>query len=395
MDDNLFDKDRIKAAQFLNAAEAGAIQAGLNPKQREKVNQYVIDQRNKYVNAAWAAGSGRFDKKAPAYIELIQEMNQVKTNLSNLANQQKAVAENQQQYLDDFQSDRISKANYDPNSPSVLMDVYTGNADLQIDESGNLMFGKDGQFKKYSDIADYSLKATDTANTVLNVADKLAASRYRVPNASLKLQKNRIKSIIDEGGRKSLLSLIQDDLLPGFGDIEIPQELYKPENYSNLKNFFLSTLDNALDDVNNSLPQNPKFIQKSQKAKPSGNTNYPSVYGGRTLKERELVANAAGDLLKNGETFGGATTYKFTYRGGGDMNTTPYELKVIDGNIAIRKDISDAAYQPISQYELMKWLKLPYENPPLASNNQTTNNIEPEDKTDAYSDLTNFMQYKK
>ena len=353
MDDNLFDKDRIKAAQFLNAAEAGAIQAGLNPKQREKVNQYVIDQRNKYVNAAWAAGSGRFDKKAPAYIELIQEMNQVKTNLSNLANQQKAVAENQQQYLDDFQSDRISKANYDPNSPSVLMDVYTGNADLQIDESGNLMFGKDGQFKKYSDIADYSLKATDTANTVLNVADKLAASRYRVPNASLKLQKNRIKSIIDEGGRKSLLSLIQDDLLPGFGDIEIPQELYKPENYSNLKNFFLSTLDSALDDVNNGLPQNPKFIQKTSSTPTQSN---PSKIGGKTRQERAAIVKAAGDLLKTGKTQG-LNEYKFTYKGSNDANTQKYILTVDDDkNLMFRINTPGSEFVPISRENLIKEL---------------------------------------
>ena len=367
MDDNLFDKDRVKAAQFLNAAEAGSIQAGLNPKQREKVNQYVVDQRNKYVNAAWAASSGRFDKKAPAYIELIQEMNQVKTNLSNLANQQKAVAENQQQYLDDFQSDRISKANYDPNSPSILMDVYTGNAELNIDEGGNLMFGKDGQFKRYSDLANYSLKATDTANSVLNVADKLAASKYRIPNASLKLQKNRIKSMIDKGGRNTLLSLIQDDLLPGFSDIDIPQELYKPENYSNLKNFFLGTLDSALDDVNNGLPQNPRLNKKNNTS--SDNNTIPSVFGGRTLKERQTIARAAGSLLETGETPEGATSYKFTYRGPNDVNTTKYELTTVDGNLAL--GTNGGSLVPMPKNKLAKFLGIPYEvkpvGPPLAS----------------------------
>lgn len=353
MDDNLFDQDRIKAAQFLNAAETGAIQAGLNPKQREKVNQYVIDQRNKYVNAAWAAGNGRFDKNAPAYIELIQEMNQVKTNLSNLANQQKAIGENQQQYLDDFQSDRISKANYDPNSPSVLMDVYTGNAELQIDEAGNLMFGKEGQFKRYSDIADYSLKATDTANTILDVADKLAASTYRVPNASLKLQKNRIKSIIDKGGRKSLLSLIQDDLLPGFSDIEIPQELYKPENYSNLKNFFLGTLDSALDDVNNGLPKNPKFDQNNNNTL---NQSSSSKVGGKTLQERTAIMKAAGELLATGKTQG-ATEYKFTYKGSNDANSQKYRLTVDDDkNLKFRKDVEGSDFVTISQDDLIKEL---------------------------------------
>ncbi|MEN8835271.1 MAG: hypothetical protein ABF265_04535, partial [Polaribacter sp.] len=300
---------------------------------------------------------------------LIQEMNQVKTNLSNLANQQKAVAENQQQYLDDFQSDRISKANYDPNSPSVLMDVYTGNAELQIDEAGNLMFGKEGQFKRYSDIADYTLKATDTANTVLNVADKLAASRYRVPNASLKLQKNRIKSIIDKGGRKSLLSLIQDDLLPGFGDIEIPQELYKPENYSNLKNFFLGTLDSALDDVNNGLPENPRLTKKTSTA-----STQPSLgkFRGKTLQERTAIVRAAGDLLKTGKTQG-ANEYKFTYKGSNDTNTTKYILSVDDNkNLVFRKDEPGTEFIKISQEDLIKELGFADEKNTTASDDLET-----------------------
>jgi hypothetical protein len=353
MEDDLFDQDRAKAAQFLNAAEAGATQAGLNPKQREKVNQYVIDQRNKYVNAAYAASSGRFAKTTPAYMEIIQEMNQVKTNLSNLANQQKALAENQKQYLDDFQSDRLSKANYDPNSPSILMDVYTGNADLSVDEGGNLMFGKEGQFKRYSDIADYSLKATDTANEILNVADKLAASRYRVPNASLKLQKNRIKTIIDKGGRNSLLSLMRDDLLPGFNDIEIPQDLYKPENYSKLKNFFLGTLDSALDDVNNGLPQNPKFTQNN-----NNTLNQPSSskVGGKTLQERTAIIKAAGELLATGKTQG-TNEYKFTYKGSNDANSQKYRLTVDDNkNLMFRKDVEGSEFVPISQDDLIKEL---------------------------------------
>lgn len=351
MDDNLFDQDRIKAAQFLNAAEAGAIQAGLNPKQREKVNQYVIDQRNKYVNAAYAASSGSFGKTTPAYIELIQEMNQVKTNLSNLANQQKVIADKQKEYLDDFQADRISKANYDPDSPSILMDIYTGNAELNIDEGGNLMFGKDGQFKRYSELADYSLKATDTANEILNVADKLAASRYRVPNASLKLQKNRVKALIDKGGRNTLLSLMQDDLLPGFNDIDIPKELYKRENYGKLKDFFLSTLDSAMDDVNNNLPQDPRYNKGG-----GGNVNQGNVFRGKTREERAAILKAADELIKTGITRG-VKEYEFTYKGSNDSNTQKYILSVDDnGNLKFRINTPGSLWEPISKENLLKEL---------------------------------------
>jgi hypothetical protein len=114
MNEELINSDREKTAQFLSKAQSGALQAGLSPAQREKINQYVIEQRNIYVNNALIAQE--FDKSTPAYMEAIQNMNGVRNNLSNLANQQKSIAENQKQYLDDFSSDRISKANYDPSN---------------------------------------------------------------------------------------------------------------------------------------------------------------------------------------------------------------------------------------------------------------------------------------
>jgi hypothetical protein len=254
MNEQLFEQDRIKAAEFLNLAESGSLQAGLSPEQREVINQYVVEQRNNYINHAMAAQSGRFAKTSPAYIESIQGMNKVKSNLANLAAQQQKMAENQQQYLDDFQSDRISKANYDPTNPSSLMDVYTGKANVGVDEGGNLLFNAGGGFKKYSEIANYSLKAMDTANSMLDIFDKVYNSKYRLNNSALQQTQNRIKSIVEKGGRNELLSLLKDDLLPGFKELPIPEEYYLPENYSKLKDYFLQTIGTALSDVNKELP---------------------------------------------------------------------------------------------------------------------------------------------
>lgn len=258
MNEQLFEQDRIKAAEFLNLAESGSLQAGLSPEQREVINQYVVEQRNNYINHAMAAQSGRFAKTSPAYIESIQGMNKVKSNLANLATQQQKMAENQQQYLDDFQSDRISKANYDPTNPSSLMDVYTGKANVGVDEGGNLLFDSGNGFKKYGEIANYSLKAMDTANGMLDIFDKVYNSKYRLNNSAVQQAQNRIKSIVEKGGRNELLSLLKDDLLPGFKELPIPEEYYLPENYSKLKDYFLQTIGTALNDVNKELPIQPQ-----------------------------------------------------------------------------------------------------------------------------------------
>lgn len=371
MDDNLLDKDRQQVAQFLQAAESGAAQAGLTGLQREKINEFVVDQRNNYVNAAMVINSGRFSKSSPAYLEAIQRMNRVKSNLANLANQQKMIAENQKQYLDDFQSDRISKANYDKNSPAMLTDVYTGKADLKIDELGNLMFGKDDKFKKYSDIANYSLKATDTANDLLNIADRLAASKYRMTNASLKLHKNRIKNKIDKGGRNELLSLIKDDLLPGFSDLEIPQELYNPENYSKLKDFFLGTLNTALDDINNSLPKDPKF-NKTSEINIQPKSKYDS---GASLQDRKNIQKAAIELLNKG-SYKGSQYYSFTFKGSDDKNSQKYFLyrDPNDGQLKYKKNRKSNVGQAIDLPTLNRELQLESSAQELINKYSTTQN---------------------
>lgn len=352
MEEELLIQDRNKIADFLNRADSGEVTSGLNSKQREKVNQYVVDQRNKYVNAAFAAGSGRFKKNAPGYIEAVEEMNRVKSNLANLANQQKQLSKNQEQYLDDFQSDRISKSNYNPLNPSMLTDIYTGSAELSVDDFGNLMFGKEGKFQKYSDVASYSLKDTESANKIINIADRVAASKYKMPDTSLKLYSNRIKTMIDKTGRNGLMSLIKDDLLPGFGDIQIPEEFYKRENYAELKNYFLETMDNALTDINNNLPTNPKFNK---------NTNLPNAQntgeiGGKTKEDRLKILNAAGKLLR-GEKISGSDKYMFTFKGSNDANSTPYIMSTNEKNeLTYKRKGYDGDFQPLKMEDLKREL---------------------------------------
>ena len=360
MEEELLMQDRAKIADFLNKADSGEATSGLNNKQREKVTRYVVDQRNKYVNAAFAAGSGRFKKSAPAYIEAVEEMNQVKSNLANLANQQKQLSANQEQYLDDFQADRISKSNYNPLNPSMLTDVYTGNIDLSIDDFGNLMFGKEGKFKKYSDIASYSLKDTDSANKILNIADRLAASRYKIPDTSLKLYSNRIKTMIDKTGRNGLMSLIKDDLLPGFEVSQIPQEFYKRENYAQLKNYFLETMDNAMRDINNNLPINPKFYRKK-----TGNNNIggPTKIGGKTKEDRLKILKAANDLISTGKTQG-SNEYEFTFKGTNDANSTKYILTADGDKLKFRKNEGGSEFMVLSMSDLKKELGLQNQSAP-------------------------------
>lgn len=253
-EEQLLSRDRQKVAQFLSLAESGTVQAGLTAKQKQQQQEYIMRQRDIYANAAFRAQDKNISKTSPAYLQNIQEMNQVKSNLENLAVQQKAIGDNQQQYLDDVENGRISKANYVDGKSSGLADIYSGAANMNIDDFGNLTFEVDGEYKPYAQLADYSLKSIDTANGILDLVDKVAGSKKPLNKAQMGIFNNRIKSIINEASRSDVVSLIKDDLLPGFENIDIDSEMFKTENLPALKDTVIDIINNAAGDINSSIP---------------------------------------------------------------------------------------------------------------------------------------------
>lgn len=249
----LVQADRDKVGKFLSIAESGAAKSGLTPEQQQRQREYVQRQADAYANAAFRASHKDLSPTDPGYLDAVREMNGVRNNLENLATQQKAIEKNQKQFLDDFSEGRISKANYSDGTTMPLADIYSGISNMEIDEYGNLMFEDGaGEFKPYTQLADYSLKSYDVANSLLSDIEKIADSKKGLSSAQMGLFKNKITATINEAGRSDILSILNDDLLPGLGDLDIPEELMRPENIGKLKNFVIDTVGNAGDDINNS-----------------------------------------------------------------------------------------------------------------------------------------------
>ena len=249
----LVQADRDKVGQFLAIAESGAVKAGLTPEQQRKQREYVQRQADIYSNAAFRATNKGLKPTDPAYLDNVREMNGVRNNLENLATQQKAIEKNQKQFLDDFNEGRISKANYADGSTMPLVNIYSGKANMEIDDYGNLMFEDGlGEFKPYTQLADYSLKSYDTANSLLSDIEKIADSKKGLSDAQIGLFKNKIATTINEASRSDVLSMISDGLLPGLDDLEIPEDLTNPENIGQLKSFIIETIGNAGTEINDS-----------------------------------------------------------------------------------------------------------------------------------------------
>lgn len=375
------DLDRRKVADFLNKAESGAVKAGLSDAQKQKVNEYVVQQRDEYANAALRAKSGGLDKTSPGYLEAVQQMNQVKSNLENLALQQKAIGENQQQYLDDVNEGRVSEANYIDGKSNGLADIYSGTANMQIDNFGNINFEVDGEYKPYTNLANYYLKSTDTANNILNIFDKLADSKKPFNQGRMGMIKNNLESILNGADRSDIVSLIKDDLLPGFKNMDIPEDLFQVDNLPQLKQFLLDTMTNAANDINNNNIENINILNN-----PSGSSNTSDTVtkegkiGGKTTEERQAIAKALKSLEATG-AYQGSDKIEFSFKGTNDPNSVRYEMFYNtsdqgDGPGFYFRNKSSASNQPvkISVEDLSKELGLPVES---LSSKTTTEQSEP------------------
>jgi hypothetical protein len=376
------DLDRRKVAEFLNKAESGAVKAGLSDSQKQRVNEYVVQQRDEYANAALRAKSGGLDKTSPGYLEAVQQMNQVKSNLENLALQQKAITDNQQQYLDDVNEGRISEANYIDGKNNGLADIYSGAASMAIDDFGNINFEVEGEYKPYTNLANYYLKSTDTANNILNIFDKLADSKKPFNQAKMGMVKNNLESILNGADRSDIVSLIKDDLLPGFKNMNVPEDLFQVDNLPQLKQFMLDSMNNAAADINNRNIKNINNINTASKGSDKIDKSVKTKkIGGKTLEERQTIARALKSLQDKGE-YQGSDKVQFSFKGTNDPNSTKYEMfyntsSIGDGPGFYFRNKSSASNKPvkISLEDLSKELGLPVESfASKTTTNKTTTN---------------------
>ena len=301
-------KDAQKVGEFLSKAESGAVAAGMTSAQKEQQRDFLMQQKMKYANAAQRASATFGNTQGTAMLTAVQDMNQVKENLSRLALQQKAIGANQQQYLDDFQNGRISKANYINGKDGGLADIYAGEAEMKIDEFGNINYKVDGEFQPYTNLADYSLKSIDTANSILGSIDKIADSKNPLNKAQMGLFVNNMRGMIEQADTSDLYSLIKDNLLPGLENIEFDESLFEPENIGELKEKFLEVISIAAEEVNSTVTGGNNGTRsgggsgrRSGGGGGGNTTNSGSTYDGFDKNPTEDIEIAQNVWIQNGE----------------------------------------------------------------------------------------------
>jgi len=242
-DEQLMDQEAMDAADNAGTAEyieklnTGSANLGLPTGSKDKINNYLIGLRRQYTDARTAMNG--LDTDSEEYQENLNVMNGVNRSIQTLASQVDSYKKNQIGYIQDFDNNALSKSDSIDGKASTVSKLYRGALDMDIEADGTLKFGTEGKFVPYSAIANHSIKDFNSANKILKLTNDIYNTRMPMRPERKALVTNQVRDIVQQGGRSAVLSLIHDQLIPGFDKIQVPKELYEPKNYPQLEKFFL------------------------------------------------------------------------------------------------------------------------------------------------------------
>lgn len=270
-----------KVANYINQLNSDIDLTSLTDSQQKAVTNYLVDERNKYAAAA-SRISKIDDPTSQEYLDLRDQMNGVKNAFSNLANQLNTYKEDKISYLKDFDERRISDGNK-IGSLQNASKIYTDEGFMGIGAGGQLTFWDDSnsQYKNYSTIEKPFLKDFKSADNILQLNETVYNAGKALSGARKGMIYNKLKNMINSGGRDTLLSLASDDfLIDGGLNLQDPS-LFEPDGQDRLQQIVLESYMNALED---------SAIQGARDKRPAQGTGQGGFSG--ALKD-EIVTSEA------------------------------------------------------------------------------------------------------
>lgn len=237
-----------KTASYINSLNSNVDLSELTSDQQNAVTNYLVKQRNVYADAASRIARIE-DPASPEYMELRDVMNSVQMSFNNLSNQLKSYKEDKASYLKDFENKTISDGNA-LNTLNEASNMYTDKGLLGVDAGGGLVFWNDekGDYDSYNQIKKPFLKDFQSADQIMQLNEQVYNSGAPLTGARRNMVRQKLNSMISQGGRETLLSLASDDfIIEGGLGLQDPA-LFDEGNEDALKNAVLDGYMDALED---------------------------------------------------------------------------------------------------------------------------------------------------
>ena len=235
-----------KVSTYINQLNSDIDLTNLNDSQQQAVTNYLVEERNKYAEAATQITKIE-DPSSQEYLNYRDQMNGIQRSFSNLANQLNKYKEDKISYLKDFDDRRVSDGN-EIGSLKKASRIYTDEGSMGIGPGGQVTFwdDDDGKYENYSTIQKPFLKDFKAADSILSLNESVYSAGQTLSGARQDMIRNKLKNMISSGGRDTVLSLASDDfLIEGGLNLQDPS-LFEPENQDLLADTVLNSYMDAL-----------------------------------------------------------------------------------------------------------------------------------------------------
>ena len=206
-----------QVGSYVDALNSDVDLLGLNAEEESTVTKFLSMEKNRYVEISNQLA--RVKPGSEVYLELKDQLSTVQRSFSTLADQLKAYKTRKTEYLDDFQSGRISNGDIKANKKAA--DIYTNQAAFGIGADGQVIFNDNGENLLFNDFKDPPLKAYPLANNLLKQNENYYNGGVQMSQANEDLLRNNLTAQFSKDP-SAMMSIVDDDLL---GELSLTMEV--------------------------------------------------------------------------------------------------------------------------------------------------------------------------
>lgn len=242
---NYTEDTKAATYDYIENVNNGAAKTGLSEKSKAAVADYLRSARMQFDEAKRLMN--QYNSDHPVYSEQSNRMNEIQAKVTRLVDQVKGFEKGQAEFLEDFDNGSISNSVYAEGHGDDLNKMYTNALEAKVSDDGELMFGSFGKYKPYSALSRYSLKDFKSADAIIKLNKSIYDQAAPLTDNQKMMLGVQVKDLIAKGGRESLMSLINDELIPGLTKDSFNKEMYNPRNFEALQKEFINRMITGFD----------------------------------------------------------------------------------------------------------------------------------------------------
>ena len=285
-----------QVGSYVDALNSDVDLLGLNAEEESTVTRFLSMEKNRYVEISNQLA--RVKPGSEVYLELKNELSTVQRSFSTLADQLKAYKTRKTEYLDDFQTGRISNGDIKANKKAA--DIYTNQAAFGIGADGQVIFNDNGENLLFNDFKDPPLKAYPLANNLLKQNEAYYNGGAQMSQANEDLLRNNLTSQFSKDP-SAMASIVDDDLL---GELSLTMEINEDNPASSIPEV-VDVVVNSMKEVAQGSYNRRQEKLNAQASKRENKdlvvTNYEIVGEG---EDQRYIMTTAGGYMKTGDVEG-------------------------------------------------------------------------------------------